>query len=97
MLQGRVEWYSVRWWARDPAEGGGEGARNLTAAEGAAEGAGAGEGGVEGVRGTVRALIPGLASGVGYTVAIAAHSYNLTSDIFTMDTRTRKWCHLTNS
>ncbi|XP_048481180.1 tyrosine-protein phosphatase 10D [Plutella xylostella] len=87
--KGRVEWYSVRWWARDPAEGGGEGARNLTAAEGAAEGAGAGEGGAEGGRGTVRALIPGLASGVGYTVAIAAHSYNLTSDIFTMDTRTR--------
>lgn len=40
---------------------------------------------------TARALIDGLAPGTAYTVTIAAHSYHLTSDLFTMDTRTREY------
>lgn len=39
----------------------------------------------------VRALLDGLQPGVGYTLTVAAHSYNLTSDLFTMETRTRQW------
>uniref|UniRef100_A0A2A4JJA4 Fibronectin type-III domain-containing protein n=1 Tax=Heliothis virescens TaxID=7102 RepID=A0A2A4JJA4_HELVI len=38
---------------------------------------------------TVRAALAGLEPGRGYTLSIAAHSYNLTSDLFTMETRTR--------
>lgn len=39
--------------------------------------------------GPARAALPGLEPGRGYTLTIAAHSYNLTSDTFTMDVRTR--------
>lgn len=67
----------VEWYSARwwPADGapGGGGEANITGAAGA----------------TVRASIGGLEPGRGYTIAIAAHSYNLTSDIFTMDTRTR--------
>ncbi|XP_037297538.1 tyrosine-protein phosphatase 10D [Manduca sexta] len=71
--KGRVEWYSLRWSATE-AESGEGGARNLTAPAGAR---------------TVRALLDALEPGRGYSIAIAAHSYNLTSDLFTMDIRTR--------
>ncbi|XP_047019276.1 tyrosine-protein phosphatase 10D isoform X1 [Helicoverpa zea] len=54
--------------------GGAAGARNLSAPAAAR---------------TVRAALAGLEPGRGYTLAIAAHSYNLTSDLFTMETRTR--------
>lgn len=73
--KGRVEWYSLRWWPTDPPGPGEARARNLT------EG-GAGP--------TVRALIDGLDPGSGYAITIAAYSYNLTSDNFTMEIRTRK-------
>lgn len=36
-----------------------------------------------------RAALDGLQPGRAYTVSIAAHSHNLSSDVFTMDTRTR--------
>ncbi|XP_022829301.1 tyrosine-protein phosphatase 10D-like [Spodoptera litura] len=36
-----------------------------------------------------RAALDGLQPGRAYSVSIAAHSYNLSSDVFTMDTRTR--------
>lgn len=76
--EGRVEWYELRWWAHE-GEGergaaAGERVRNLTAPP-------------PSVR-TVRALIDGLEPGAGYTVTVAAHSYNLTGDLFTMETRT---------
>ncbi|XP_049865569.1 tyrosine-protein phosphatase 10D isoform X2 [Pectinophora gossypiella] len=74
---GRVEWYALRWWPRpgelDPTDTEVV-ERNLTAPSGGR---------------TVRALLENLQPGVGYTVSIAAVSYNLTSDVFTMDTRTR--------
>lgn len=41
---------------------------------------------------TARVLLGGLEPGVGYSISITAHSYNLTSDLFTMDTRTREYC-----
>lgn len=40
---------------------------------------------------TARVLLGGLAPGAGYSLSIAAHSYNLTSDLFTMDTRTSEY------
>ncbi|XP_068628161.1 tyrosine-protein phosphatase 10D [Battus philenor] len=76
---GRVEWYELRWWPdADELEQGGEteeaaGARNMSAGEGR----------------RARALLGGLRPGRGYVVSIAAHSYNLTSDLFTMHARTR--------
>ncbi|XP_034825166.1 tyrosine-protein phosphatase 10D [Maniola hyperantus] len=71
---GRVEWYRVRWWA---AEGEGD-----AAAEDAAQqrDVAAGEG---------RVLLGALQPGRGYALSIAAHSYNLSSELFTMHTRTR--------
>ncbi|CAG9792265.1 unnamed protein product [Diatraea saccharalis] len=72
---GRVEFYSLRWWRADGSEGAGaQGARNVTA---------------EGGGRLARALLSGLSPGAPYTVTIAAHSYDLVSDLFTMDTRTR--------
>lgn len=38
-----------------------------------------------------RAALDGLQPGRAYTVSIAAHSHNLSSDVFTMDTRTRRY------
>ncbi|KAJ0179625.1 hypothetical protein K1T71_005337 [Dendrolimus kikuchii] len=73
---GRVERYSARWWPAGEAQPRGE--ANIT---GATAGASASA--------TVRAALGGLEPGRAYTVAIAAHSYHLTSDIFTMDTRTK--------
>ncbi|XP_060800520.1 tyrosine-protein phosphatase 10D isoform X3 [Amyelois transitella] len=71
---GRAERFQLRWRPSDPEDAGmPEQERNLTAGSGK----------------TVRALLDGLQPGTGYTLHIAAHSYNLTSDTFTMDTRTR--------
>ncbi|CAK1578883.1 unnamed protein product [Parnassius mnemosyne] len=83
---GRVEWYELRWWPSG--EEGEEGAEGGEGAEGEAMGArniSAGEDGST----RVRALLGGLRPGRGYHVSIAAHSYNLTSDLFTMHARTR--------
>ncbi|XP_063616070.1 tyrosine-protein phosphatase 10D-like [Cydia splendana] len=72
---GRVERYGLRWWPRpDEVPDAVPAARNLTA-----------EPGVK----TVRALLDALEPGVGYTLTVHAVSYNLTSDLFTMETRTR--------
>lgn len=71
---GRVEWYSLRWWPQDD-EGHAQ-SKNLSAAA------------LPNGR-SVRALLDGLQPGVGYMVSVAAHSYNLSSDLFVMETRTR--------
>ncbi|CAK1544794.1 unnamed protein product [Leptosia nina] len=79
--EGRVDWYRVTWWpSEDESGNGGEagaaeggGARNVSAGEGR----------------SARVLLSGLEPGWGYTVAITSHSYNLSSDLFTMHTRTR--------
>ncbi|CAH2062689.1 unnamed protein product, partial [Iphiclides podalirius] len=89
---GRVEWYELRWWpAGDGPEP--EGAEGAEGAEGQPEGAeGAGARNISAGAGSarrVRALLGGLRPGRGYNVSIAAHSYNLTSDLFTMHARTR--------
>ncbi|CAB3221781.1 unnamed protein product [Arctia plantaginis] len=70
--EGRVEWYSLSWWAEDePARGG---SQNISAPAPAR---------------SVRALLGDLQPGAPYVITIAAHSYNLTSELFTMQTRTR--------
>ncbi|KAM3958132.1 LOW QUALITY PROTEIN: tyrosine-protein phosphatase 10D [Aphomia sociella] len=94
---GRVDWYELHWWPREEPEPSSPDScaaassspsprtpppppppppaqRRITPGGGGAAG---------------RALLDGLQPGVGYGVSIAAHSYNLTSDLFTMDTRTR--------
>ncbi|CAG4984834.1 unnamed protein product [Colias eurytheme] len=80
--EGRVDWYQVEWWEREEE---GEG--------GAMGGAGAEGGGARNVSAgggrSARVLLSGLQPGWGYAVAITAHSYNLSSDVFTMHTRTR--------
>ncbi|XP_053600503.1 tyrosine-protein phosphatase 10D isoform X2 [Plodia interpunctella] len=71
---GRAERYGLRWRALDPEDAALPAQeRNLTAGGGK----------------SVRALLDGLQPGTGYRLEITAHSYNLTSDVFTMDTRTR--------
>lgn len=76
--EGRVEWYSLRWWAEhEPARGGAQNISAPAAAAGAAR--------------SVRALLGGLQPGAPYAISIAAHSYNLTSELFTMRTRTREY------
>lgn len=83
---GRVERYSLRWApASDEVPGAGAGAGAGAAAEPASRDLAAASPPPR----TERALLDGLLPGVGYTVSIAAHSYNLTSDLFTMETRTR--------
>ncbi|XP_052756791.1 LOW QUALITY PROTEIN: tyrosine-protein phosphatase 10D-like [Galleria mellonella] len=95
---GRVDWYELRWWPRDdpagPARcgGGGGGAAGGAAGAAGADGAAAQSRRLQPAPGPARlerALLDGLQPGLGYGVSIAAHSYNLTSDLFTMDTRTR--------
>lgn len=79
---GRVEWYEVRWRAEGPppapeaGEAGEGGARNVSAGE---DGGGG------------RALLEDLLPGRGYEVSIAAHSYDLSSDLFKTHTRTRTY------
>ncbi|KAL0839964.1 hypothetical protein ABMA28_016572 [Loxostege sticticalis] len=80
---GRVERYELRWWRTDKPTGA-DGANTDTHAEEGARNVSASSS-----QRTARALIDGLAPGTAYTVTIAAHSYHLTSDLFTMDTRTR--------
>ncbi|XP_032511666.1 tyrosine-protein phosphatase 10D isoform X3 [Danaus plexippus] len=78
--EGRVEWYEVRWWSSEDeaggsaAEGEGQALRRVPATEGSR---------------SARAVLDALLPGYGYALAIAAHSYNLSSDLFTMHTRTR--------
>ncbi|XP_023945481.2 tyrosine-protein phosphatase 10D [Bicyclus anynana] len=75
---GRVELYRVRWWpAEDEAD---EAAREAEARE---RDVPAGE------ARAARVLLDELLPGRGYALSVAAHSYNLSSDLFTMHTRTR--------
>ncbi|XP_062527912.1 tyrosine-protein phosphatase 10D isoform X3 [Bombyx mori] len=80
---GRVDRYEVRWWPTDHAE--------LAGLEGTDEDSARGAAGGERARNLTAppALLAGLAPGVGYTLTLAAHSYNLTSDLLTIHTRTR--------
>lgn len=82
---GRVDRYEVRWWPTDHAE--------LAGLEGTDEDSARGAAGGERARNLTAppALLAGLAPGVGYTLTLAAHSYNLTSDLLTIHTRTRNY------
>ncbi|XP_045764003.1 tyrosine-protein phosphatase 10D isoform X1 [Maniola jurtina] len=75
---GRVEWYRVRWWE---AEGEADAPDAPDAAQQRDVAAGEGR--------AARVLLGALQPGRGYALSIAAHSYNLSSELFTMHTRTR--------
>lgn len=74
---GRVDAYRLRWWPRGDESAAPPAERALPAPPPPQR--------------SVRALLDGLLPGVGYTLTVAAHSYNLTSDLFTMETRTRQY------
>lgn len=74
---GRVERYTVRWAGKEEP--------TADAAERVVSVPEPGTGSA-----SVRAVLPALEPGRGYSISITATSYNLTSDEFTMDTRTSK-------